>query len=240
MTGLTAAQVSEYWRRGYLRIPELFDAAEVEVLRGECARLAREGDVRSPGAPESFPRADPAGRPVRNLFDPVVPHSREIRDLLSKEALVSTLRSVFRDEPRLFKDKLIVRPPGTAGYGLHQDFAYWGWTGVPADRLLALQIAVDAADERNGAVCFYPEQHGALLPAAANEGNDIATELLDPARSELVRTRPGDAVVFHSLTPHWSDVNRSDGPRRTLYLTYNAAASGDLYRIYYQDRGDIL
>jgi hypothetical protein len=105
---------------------------------------------------------------------------------------------------------------------------------------LALQIAVDAADERNGAVCFYAEMHGALLPAVANEGNDIPSELLDPAKGELVRTCAGDAVIFHPLTPHWSDVNRSDGLRRTLYLTYNAAASGDLYRIYYQDRGEVL
>lgn len=240
MTGLSAEQISEYWRRGYLRVPRLFDDAEVAALKAECARLACEGDAHSPRQRESFPREDRAGRPVRNLFDPVVAHSPVIRKMLEKESLVSTLCSVFADEACLFKDKLILRPPGTAGYGLHQDFAYWGWTGVPPDRLLALQIAVDDADERNGAVCFYPELHGCLLPATAREGNDIQAELVREYRSELVPTRAGDAVLFHSLTPHWSDTNRSDGPRRTLYLTYNAASSGDLYRIYYQDRGAVL
>lgn len=240
MAGSSAEPVREYWRRGYLRIPRLFDAAEVALLKSECDRLARKAAAPAAETRESFPREDTAGRTVRNLLDPVVARSRAIRELLAKEELLALLRGVFRDEPRLFKDKLILRPPGTQGYGLHQDFAYWGWTGVPADRLLALQIAVDAADERNGAVCFYPERHDALLPAEAKEGNDIDSALLGSARSELVPTRPGDGVLFHSLTPHWSDVNRSDGFRRTLYLTYNAAASGDLYRIYYQDRGAIL
>jgi ectoine hydroxylase-related dioxygenase (phytanoyl-CoA dioxygenase family) len=240
MPGLSPSQVSAYWRRGYLHVPGLFDDAEVAALESECARVVREGETSSPGSPESFPRQDRAGRPVRNLFDPVLCLSPVIRKVLATEPLLAALRSVFRDEPRLFKDKLIVRPPGTRGYGLHQDFAYWGWTGIPADRLLALQIAVDDADERNGAVRFYPERHDDLLPADAEEGNAIDPAGMDAARSELVPTRAGDVVLFHSLTPHGSDVNRSNRPRRTLYLTYNAAAAGDLYRVYYQDRGTAL
>jgi ectoine hydroxylase-related dioxygenase (phytanoyl-CoA dioxygenase family) len=240
MTPVSTERVAEYWRRGYLHVPRLFDAAEVAALESECACLAGEGDAPSPRGRESFPRQDRAGRPVRNLFDPVVRHSPVIRKLLETEALVDALGRILGDDARLFKDKLIVRPPGTEGYGLHQDFAYWGWTGVPADRLLAVQIAVDDADAHNGAVRFYPELHGNLLPATARDGNDIDAERVRHSRGELVPTRAGDVVIFHSLTPHASDANRSDGPRRTLYLTYNAAACGDFYRIYYQDRGAVL
>jgi ectoine hydroxylase-related dioxygenase (phytanoyl-CoA dioxygenase family) len=240
MMPLGAERVAEYWRRGFLHVPKLFDRAEVAALEAECARLVAEGEAPSQEGRESFPRLDRAGRPVRNLLDPVVPHSPVIQTLLAKPALADVLRHILGDAARLFKDKLIVRPPGTEGYGLHQDFAYWGWTGVPADRLLAAQIAVDDADARNGAVRFYPELHGDLLPATARDGNDIDADVVRHARDELVATRAGDVVLFHSLTPHRSDANRSGGPRRTLYLTYNAAACGDLYRIYYQDRGAVL
>jgi hypothetical protein len=240
MTELGAERIAEYWRRGYLHLPGLYADAEVAALDSECARLASQGEASPQPGRESFPRRDRAGRPVRNLFDPVVPHSPVIRKLLEKPALADALRRILGDDALLFKDKLIVRPPGTEGYGLHQDFAYWGWTGVPADRLLAVQIAVDDADECNGAVRFHPERHGDLLPATARDGNDIDAEQVRHARGELVSTRAGDAVIFHSLTPHSSDANRSQGPRRTLYLTYNAAACGDFYRIYYQDRGEVV
>ena len=40
-------------------------------------------------------------------------------------------------------------------------------------------------------------------------------------------------VAFHSLTPHRSGDNRTAAPRRQLFLSYNAARYGDLYRTYY-------
>ena len=69
-----------------------------------------------------------------------------VRQILESDAILGPLASLLGDEPSLFKDKLILRPPGTEGYGLHQDYAYYGWTGVPADQILAVQIAIDDAD----------------------------------------------------------------------------------------------
>lgn len=240
MSALSPDPVAAYWQRGVAHVPGLFGAADVARMKEECDRLVGADAGDHFDTPESFPRHDPSGRLVRNLIDPVLPRSPLFRRLLAEPAVTSVLRDVLGDEPRLFKDKLILRPPGTSGYGLHQDFAYWGWTGAAPDQLLALQIAIDDADESSGAVCFHPEMHRALLPAWANEGSDIDRTVLDPARAELIPTRAGDAIFFHSLTPHLSGRNESRQHRRTLYLTYNAGAAGDLYRIYYQDRGDAV
>lgn len=238
MLDLTSQQISDYWKRGYVLVPQVFNAAEVTSLRAECERLA--GESLPLESSEAFPRTNQSGQTVRNLIDPVVPHSHVVRNLIAKEELVAKLRGIFVDEPCLFKDKLILRPPGTSGYGLHQDYAYWGWTGVPAHRLLALQISIDDADQFNGAVRLYAGMHSQLLAATAKDGNDIDSVLLQSDQSELIPTKAGDVLIFHSLTPHWSDVNYSDAPRRTLYLTYNAAQDGNLYRAYYQERGPIV
>jgi 2-aminoethylphosphonate dioxygenase len=242
MSSLSSAQIEEYRERGYLHVPALVGGDDLDRLRVECDRLAaREGNPGGLDAAdvESFPRQAPTGQVVRNLIDPIVPHSSIVRALVATPAVLDVVRSLFDDDPWLFKDKLILKPPGTAGYGLHQDFAYWGWTGVPPDQLLALQIAIDDADEANGALRLHPNCHHGLLPPTVNNGNDIAAERVS-SPSVLVPTKAGDALVIHSLTPHASDTNLSDTFRRTLYLTYNAARSGDLYRIYYQDRGDLL
>jgi hypothetical protein len=51
---------------------------------------------------------------------------------------------------------------------------------------------------------------------------------------------PGEALFFSSYAPHKSPPNRSDQPRRTLYLTYNALAEGDLRKAYYEDKRQSL
>ena len=47
---------------------------------------------------------------------------------------------------------------------------------------------------------------------------------------------PGDLLFFDSYTPHYSDTNRSERPRRAAYLTYNAASRGDFRDRYYADK----
>ena len=46
-------------------------------------------------------------------------------------------------------------------------------------------------------------------------------------------TAPGDAVFFDCFVPHRSGPNTTDRARRVLYLTYNAASSGDHYEAYF-------
>ena len=49
-------------------------------------------------------------------------------------------------------------------------------------------------------------------------------------------TAPGDAIFFNALVPHRSGPNRSDRPRRVLYLTYHPAADGDQRARYFEDK----
>jgi len=49
-------------------------------------------------------------------------------------------------------------------------------------------------------------------------------------------TAPGDVAFFDSFTPHRSDANLSDRPRRVLYVTYNRLSEGDQRACYYADK----
>jgi hypothetical protein len=50
---------------------------------------------------------------------------------------------------------------------------------------------------------------------------------------QAVPVEAGQALWFHSRTPHRSGPNHSRRPRRALYPTYNAAREGDRRAEYY-------
>ena len=63
------------------------------------------------------------------------------------------LGELYGEEACLFKDKLIFKPPGVKGYGLHQDWI--AWPGFPRSFLKVL-VPLDAADVANGCTVVYP------------------------------------------------------------------------------------
>ena len=50
---------------------------------------------------------------------------------------------------------------------------------------------------------------------------------------EPLLAEPGDIIVFDAWVPHRSGPNRTDGPRRSYYLTFNPASAGDRRAAYY-------
>ena len=41
--------------------------------------------------------------------------------------------------------------------------------------------------------------------------------------------KPGDIIIFHSLTPHIGGANNTGKARKILFLTYNTISSGSFY-----------
>jgi len=221
-----------YWKQGYIVLRGLFTAAEIGQWQVECDRLLQQEWIDANNIRTPF-RMNSTVTPER--IDPVVDVSPLFTELVADERLLASLRTIFQDEVRLFKDKLIFKMPGVDGYTMHQDWA-WGWQDLcAADDILSVSIQIDGADTDNGGIELFPGYHDRLLTPPGLQTNFRAEELalVDPARGEKIATQPGDVLVFHSLTPHQSGRNSNDRPRRSLYLTYNAARAGDLKGQYY-------
>ena len=83
---------------------------------------------------------------------------------------------------------LFLKPPGKPGQGWHQDSFY-----IPThpDTLCGAWIAIDDADELNGAMWFAKgSQRRADLPAAARHATASATSDADGHRLRARRQRP--------------------------------------------------
>ncbi len=225
--------VQEYLQRGYTKLSGLFSAEEIAGWAQECDRLQNLDLVHPDNKRTPFRNAE---IPFPEKIDPVVDISPLFAELVQDERLLSVLRLIFDDEPLLFKDKIIYKLPGMAGYAMHQDWA-WGWQQLaPADDLLSVSFQIDGADAANGCIeLFEGYQHELMTPFHEERGlNAQEKQRIDPAHGEKMETQPGDVLIFHSLTPHQSGKNLVNYPRRSLYLTYNAQRNGNLREDYYQ------
>ncbi len=228
---LSEAEVAEFHRDGFLVLPEVFSDTEVDDRDAECHRL-----WTLPGLLDGKNlRTQVVGSPGRqpDRLDPVIDLSPRFRELACDQRLLGPVRQLLGGEGRLFKDKLIFKPPGMKGYRSHQDYAYWQWLPAPPDALLTAMVTVDPTSSLNGALEVFPGLHRELL-TPLGEVRDLDERHLAHVRSgTLLETSPRDLVLFHSLTPHRSGTNRSPGMRRQLFFSYGLAALGDLYSQYY-------
>lgn len=224
---IDATRIDGYRRKGYLALRGVFGAGEVAAWGAESRRLLRLGLAHEDNWRTVLYRG-PAGLAVVDRLSPVVDISPVFASLARDERILRPLGELCGEAVRLFKDKLIYKMPGAAGYEMHQDYS--SWQTFPRD-LVNVIVAIDGADAENGGVEFFPGYHDRLLSAAGELRymSDAEARRIDHGGGEVLQTEPGDVVVFDCLTPHRSGVNRSNRLRRQLYLTYSSARHGDLY-----------
>jgi ectoine hydroxylase-related dioxygenase (phytanoyl-CoA dioxygenase family) len=150
------------------------------------------------------------------------------RRLATDGRLLTLLAALYGEEACLFKDKLIFKPPGVKGYGLHQDWI--AWPGFPRTFLTVL-VPLDQADRDNGCTEVFAGYHrqGCLSPEDGDY-HELPAEAVDERRAVPLELRPGDVAVFDGFTPHRSAPNFSDRWRRQLYLSYNKRSDGGAQR----------
>jgi len=223
-----------YDQKGYVKVAALFTPGEISAWREEADRLWALPEIADPETFRVDWRKDVQGERVPERLDPVRDISPLFAALSRDPRILSIVHSLLQEEPLLFKDKLIIKPPGVNGYPLHQDFAYIDFLGFEGSQQLAVCLAIDATEPAAGPIEFFPGCHHRRLPSPAERPGELDAAALDSAEGEVVTLEAGDMVIFSSLCPHRSAPNRSNSSRRLLFLTYNARSTGDLYDTYYR------
>jgi hypothetical protein len=215
-----------YEREGFVVLRGLFGpeeiaraADEVLALMERCRPLISVRNLRCRWQTNVI-----SGACELETFDPIIDLSPACRDLALDPKLLGALAVLYGERACLFKDKLIYKPPGLTGYGLHQDWI--AWPGFPRSFLTVL-VPFDAADAGNGATELFPGYHKAgSLSVEDGHYHELPLSTVDESRGVLMNLEPGDVGIFGGFTPHRSAPNRSTRWRRQLYLSYNKLSDG--------------
>ena len=152
------------------------------------------------------------------------------------EALVSGILAecaaeALGEPATAFKDKLNYKQPGGAGFSPHQDkVAYPG-----VDRVMSILVAIDDCRVESGCL-WLAGGVDEVLPV--DDRGVVAAEVGAALDWFAVELAAGDAVCIEGLTPHYSETNRGDTPRRVLVASYAPTTEQYTRELYYAARGD--
>jgi ectoine hydroxylase-related dioxygenase (phytanoyl-CoA dioxygenase family) len=212
------AWLDDYRRRGFTRIPAVIGVAEIDELSRECTRVSELPGVLDPDNLRTRVASASSHAVERTVdrIDPVTDLSPMIAELAGDQRILEPVTAAVGAPVALFKDKVILKPPGADGYAMHQDAAYWPGS-PPAAGSVAAMLALDASGVENGALELVAGSHERLLTPEGVPADLDPSTLPEP---EIVTLEPGDLVLFTLLTPHRSARNDSDRPRRALFFTF--------------------
>jgi hypothetical protein len=222
-------QVRFYRENGFLIIHGVFRPDEIAAAAAEADRLTRRADlIDSDNLRCRWQNHFETDACLFECFDPVIDIAPILARLAHDSRILDTLECIFGEPACLFKDKIILKPPGARGYELHQD--YIAWPTFPRSFTTVI-VTIDSAGKDNGATEVFPGCHRAgCLSAEDGEYHALSPAAVEGTPGLLLELEPGDIAVFGAFMPHRSSPNGSTGWRRLLYLSYNARSDGGDFR----------
>jgi ectoine hydroxylase len=240
---LTADQLAQYDRDGFLVFPNLIAADEVALLKRELARV---GDVED----ERVVRERTGGvRMVYGVHEETGPTaSAAYNALVRSPRILQPIRDILGEDAYVFHTKANTKQAiDGAIYEWHQDYANWNiMDGIPTHQILTAMVMLDKSTEIGGCLYFVPGSHklGIIKPDVPADEIDAAirrvVERGEPMAVpkdkmvELVTTlgepvaitgEAGTVAFFHGDMVHGSGHNMSIHSRWILYIVYAAVSN---------------
>lgn len=228
---LTPEQVAQFQADGFLNGGKVINAAEVEVLRAELARIIREHN--SPDSGNALPKpvqianlGGDAAAPlwqIVNIWQASEPYrGLMINSKITEEVAQLTSASCLR----IWHDQIQYKPAETGGVNWwHQDAPLWGIIEPMTE--VSAWVALDDVDEGNGCMSMVPGSHKwgnhiEYLNSLSKENFDAFPPSYQGHAIKILRcpVKKGEVHYHHALTWHGSNANRSGRPRRAIAFHY--------------------
>lgn len=221
---LSQQEVDNYHRDGYVLMPEVFSAREVELMIREVESGARVQQT-------THASSDASGKKSKlaiwmdlgsDIWAAASTHPR----------IVNTVRILMGEEIAFYHGKVMLKEAHSGGaWEWHQDYGYWYDNGFLTPKLMSAFVALDEATVQNGCLQVLRGSH---QMGRLNHGRVGDQTGADPKRLELaektyervkVEMKPGAVLFFGSNTLHASAANDSDRHRRSFIMCYNALSN---------------
>jgi phytanoyl-CoA hydroxylase len=226
---LSAAQLDEFAREGFLVTNDVISMAEVEALRAACEN--NEID-------QKWKEVD---RTVHSLT--LTERHPLFLQLAKDPRIVSLVTQLIGPDVQLQHSKLAAKPltKNAGPFGWHQDYAYFPHTNY---ELVAVMVMLDDATLDNGCMSMVRGSHKLGLLNHINDkgyftGSCLETDHWEKNPQNVIPVTPkaGGISVHHCLTLHGSGPNLLGIPRRGLVFQYRAADAYQLADSIFPDTG---
>lgn len=235
---LTAEQIEQYRRSGFVNGGPVLDDQTVEVLQREVLRVIDDRDDASVAQPVRLVNlTNNIEQPIWQIVN-IYQASPAFRDLIFDSKIAEMAAELTNaNELRIWHDQIQYKPKEMGGrLHWHQDSPLWS-NLQPKDAQITAWVALDDAEADNG--CMY------MVPGSQKWGNqqkkldDFPKDGTIPEEFEghplhfiMCPVKKGHVHFHNSLTWHGSGQNHSHRPRRAIAIhlmteqtTYDA--SGD-------------
>lgn len=214
---------------GFVIIPGLFSAEEVDVLRAELPALFAERRPENFREKGSDAVRTAMGLHLRNdVFARLVRHPR----------LVEPAMQILGEELYIQQVKVNAKEAfGGDVWQWHYDFAtHHGEDGVAEPLALNLHVFLDEVNEFNGPLMFIPGSHKhGPVPTSLDTvttsyslwtvDNDTVATLVAEGGIVAAKGSPGTGLIFGDCMVHGSAPNMSPWPRRIFSLILNRVSN---------------
>lgn len=230
---LTAQQVEQFDRDGFIVFPDLFSRPEIAVLRREVARLSQvRGDLvklEHTGGVKMIWRAHEADGETR---------SKPFHALVRTPRVLRPVQQVLKDDAVYVYHSKINTKPAIEGavWQWHQDYGQWSLDNVGGPSMATFNVMMTDTTEMGGALYLIPGSHklGRIEPEYDTTASYKYMQMPRQRMLEILRTSPtpvpitgraGSAVLFHCNTLHASGHNLSGEDRWHIYISCNTVAN---------------
>lgn len=226
---LTSDEQQLYDEQGFVLIPEVFSAEELEEIDQEIDRILPEADAkgnRSGWIYKVAGKSDLAGR------------------FAEDERLLGLIETIVHPGIAIHSSKLVTKLPQSDDIcHWHQDEAFYLDADNPdtvSKTRMSVWVPLQDATEQNGCLWIVPGSHrwGLESYTIANYGTctkRIDREAYANEHAVAVPVKAGSAVLFSAWTWHHSKNNQTDTVRRAFIVSYQEATvprgSGDQLKV---------
>ena len=238
-TGLSAEQLADFEKNGFLILDAVFTESEVAALRSESSELLT--DVTTKNLKEVI--CEPNSGAVRSVFR-AHKLTQPTEEVTNDHRLTRIAQGLLGDAVYIHQTRVNFKPgfKGTEFYW-HSDFETWHVEdGMPRMRALSMSITLTENHADNGPLLLIPGSHKTFVTCTGETPDNHHEKSLrkqqfgvpsDEAVSHLIETngiaraecKAGSVIVFDCNTVHGSNSNITPDPRANIFVVYNAMAN---------------
>ena len=236
---LSAEQVAQYERDGFLVLHNVFNDEEVQCFRDELERLRNDEELRNSDGVIT----EPGSGDVRSVFR-VHSISPMFSRLVADARLAGIARGLLGDDVYIHQSRVNYKP-GFRGkeFYWHSDFETWHVEdGMPDMRAVSMSIALTSNTPLNGPLMLMPGSHKAYAVCTGDTPDnhfkaslkrqeygvpedDILVQLSESHGIVSATVQPGSVVIFDCNVMHGSNGNITPDPRSNVFVVYNAISN---------------